>query len=193
MKKMLNILILLIVIHDVRIDAFTLKSSQMCKFFSTANGMKSIINNECVGNLKFKCTDDHCSMDKETCDLFLKVKTITRSFPRLPYYERKVEEFKNFVRTIKYCPIREKYISILSHDVCIKKNRKITQRLTSSFISWIKMPHHSTKHFDLPCVGEYSVACDQMTCGANQKDCMAFNLSKKINDNSSKKHKNCDF
>jgi len=176
MRMILNILIFLFAFRARIIDAFTLKSSHMCIFFNTANTNR--ITNECVGNLKFQCTDEHCSLDKRTCDSFLEVKAIIRTLQRMPIYEAKVEEYKNFVRTMKFCPIREKYLSLLSYDVCNRQNENnVNQKIIT--------------HTDLTCSGKNSIPCDQMTCGATRNDCIAFKLSKKTNKLNSNKLLDC--
>ena len=174
MKKLFNIFTIFFIIHITGIASLTLQSSKLCSKIG-----QRIISDECMGYLKYKCDDDYCSLDKETCDKFSKVRAITRSIPRiLNYYEKKTAGYKQFIKTIKKCPMSEEFnLNELSKNVCLREKNCIVE----DKIYRKKMRQSLAIPCLCPCIKKQSIDCDPMVCVTSQKDCLAYKFMKKQN------------
>jgi len=175
MKIFLKYLIVLLVINTVEIASLTLQSEKLCRILNEASLKQK--NDECFGHLKFKCGYDYCSFDQETCEIFQKIYSVSRSFMRIDIFERKITAYKKFINTIKSCQIREQDIVNLKYNVCLRDKTCMAQEE----IKWNNMSQFLTKKVFCPCIKEHKFDCDKEMCAENRYDCMAYKQMKKIN------------
>jgi hypothetical protein len=184
MKIFLELSVVLFLINTVEINALSLESTKMCRIFETPS--MNQLNDECIGRLKFKCSYGYCSFDQKACENFQMIYTITRSLLRTHYFENRINTYKQFINTIKICPIRKQAITNLKYNVCSRDKTCMAQEL----IKWNNMSQLLTKKVYCPCIKEYRIDCDKEVCAHSRYDCIAYKLLK--NKESHTYHQSCE-
>ena len=158
-------------INAIRVASLTLDSSKLCRIFKKTASLNGN-QDECIGHLKFKCNHNHCSLDKENCEKFLKIYSITTSFFKMEFFEKKMAAYKNFVNSIQICPMKRENIFNLNYNVCSREETCKAQKQTDfNGISQLL-----TKKVACPCIEEHKINCNKWMCASSRDYCKVFRI-----------------
>lgn len=129
---------------------------------------------DCEGDLSYQCGSDHCTINKETCEDFLKLKTFKKSLPNVDLGNK----YQMFIRVIRKCTKNSSYLNVTNawqaDEVCINGEGCFFRKI-------IPMRSHTNikvlKRVKCPCMGYYSHQCGKDYCAVDGNACSGFSLN----------------
>lgn len=181
----MRLFLIVIVFLKLIIPDFCLKPSDFCMISEKkCKSLHDLITNEyklhceevkCQGKLNYQCDMDHCTISKEICDEFLKLKT-TRNTLLIEDFERPNRRYQMYIRVVRKCTpqlLGEHENDWNSSDVCINGEecfyRKIIPMRSRTSVKVMK-------RVECPCIGNYSYFCGKDFCSLNRHACEGLNV-----------------
>ena len=82
--------------------AFGLRLNDVCKMnesqckgrYDSDFQYKEYCEKECIGKQMYKCTLNHCAIDKKSCQNFIHLNQVVKSINRLQVFNKELEKYK---------------------------------------------------------------------------------------------------
>lgn len=141
-----------------------LASSQNCE---TNNG-----DCKCEGKYSYQCIQNYCAVDKTACDGFYYLNSLSKSykglkvhetFKRSPLYDRNMQKYILFVKSIQNCLEEPNEMEICSRGL----NCFVKQEIQISGSKNVNL----LKSVGCPCVDGYKFNCGDNYCTVNKQVC----------------------
>lgn len=105
--------------------AFGLRLNDVCKMnesqckgrYDSDFQYKEYCEKECIGKQMYKCTLDHCAIDKKSCQNFKHLNQVVKSINRLQVFNKELEKYKASLNSVSEC--QSSNYTYHSNDVCI--------------------------------------------------------------------------
>ena len=179
MNKLIFLIITILILKAN--GSLKLKSTDVCKFSKRSQQNNKYFESiKCQEHFSFKCAADHCSLNKTTCENFLKIVQITHSLSNVLFSRKKVDELKQLIKRLKDCPSSKLEPT---RNICVNDQTCFIQQKFKLRI----LKQNFKKKTICPCEGHYSYNCGKSYCTAGKAECVQLlsereNIVKNIED-----------